>query len=414
MELDVGFPTESVPPAGWHPRGTGVGRSQERTRSPSNCWLLFGACTRLRLAGGCYAKVIRPKCRGDMSQQGTPTDSDVEFELGTDTTGNLVVRGRLPASLPVGLARGLVKACEFGIAGLTPGLYRQATEGMLRTRIQRALTDEVCANISDLQNRELISLLLHNDLAERANRFERRVEIVNQAAPVLESVSAEEQPGPSSIISDEFLLHYWETADRISQVELREIFSRILANEIASPGSFSAATLNLLTTLHPDLARKFETFCRMTFRFEGLSFVITHMPHAEGPSTRTNFVSSSEAKGEALIDFGLTREDLHDLRSIGLIRTSGSEEYPNLTSFFLAPGVNFAGHEACFVIGPDAPREDGFSITDATNVISLTPTGSELRSVIDLAPNSQYATKLIEVMQISNVTMTVRSERERR
>lgn len=343
-----------------------------------------------------------------MSRQGTPPNSDIEFEVEADPTGKLVVKGRIPACLPVGLVRGLAKACEFGLAGVAPSLYRQATEGVLHSRIQRALTDKICADVDDPQNRELISMLFHNGLAERAHRIERRVEIVNQTAPVLESISEEEQQsGPSSTISDEFLSHFWQTADSVSQAELREIFARILANEIASPGSFSAATLNLLTTLHPHLARKFETFCTMTFQFGGLSFAITSMPHGGAPSTKVNFVSSSTTKGESLIDFGLTREDLHDLRSIGLIRSTGGEEYPDLSDFFLASGVKFAGNKAHFSIGPDAPREDGFSITDATDVISLTPTGSELRSVITLTPNPQYARKLIEVMQMAKVTMTV-------
>ena len=107
------------------------------------------------------------------------------------------------------------------------------------------------------------------------------------------------------------------------------------------------------------------------------------------------------------MDIGITREDLYDLRTFGLIRSTGEDEYSDLTDFFSAPSVNFAGQEARFDVQSNAPREPGFSITDATGVISLTPSGCELRNVIALQPDPNYMVKLIEVMQISNVTMTL-------
>lgn len=343
-----------------------------------------------------------------MSEDKPPPSSDVEFEVETNPTdGKLIVKGKIPASLPAGLGRGLARACEFAFAGIAPNIYRQASDRILRSRVQRALADKICENIDDPQSRELASSLLHQGLFEQANRIERRSEILDLAAPELRSI-AEGPPLPISDIdiSDEFLFHFWQTADRVSVREVREIFSKILAGEIASPGGFSAATLNLLTTLHPDLARKFETFCNMTIRYDDSCFVITDVPPAENPATTPNSISSSRKYGEPLIDFSLTRDDIYDLHSVGLIRSTGGREYPDFTNFYSASNTTLAGRPVRFVVGTNAQKEEGWSITEAVAVISLTQIGSELRSVIALQPNIDYANKLKEVMQYANVEMT--------
>ena len=234
-----------------------------------------------------------------MSDEERAPTSDVEFELETDTTGKFVLKGKLPASLPAGMGNRLAKFIEAGFAGITPNLYRRATEGTLRTRIQKTVTDQICSNISDPQNRDLISSLFQSDLTGTAKKIERRAEIVERAVPMItRAVTEDETSRPYKTIDDQFLFHFWETADKVTQAELREIFSQILANEIASPGRTSAATLNMLLTLPPALASKFEVLCTMTFQYQELAFVITHMPHGEAPSTKRNTVSSSSKIGE--------------------------------------------------------------------------------------------------------------------
>jgi Protein of unknown function (DUF2806) len=156
---------------------------------------------------------------------------------------------------------------------------------------------------------------------------------------------------PENAISDEFLRHFWTVADTISQDRMREVFARILAREIRKANSFSASTLNLLATLHPQIAEKFALLCSMTFSFNGFVFVIVSMPHAQSPNTIAHSLGTSKTIGEQLTDFGLTREDLLDLRSSNLIRSLPEEEYPDLKSFFVTPNVNFAGAHGQFCSG---------------------------------------------------------------
>ena len=202
-----------------------------------------------------------------MSEDEPRSNSTVEFDVEIGANGKLVVKGKLPASLPEVFFRNLKKACEAGIAGIAPGFYRQAVEGKLKTQIQSAVTDQICGDITDPNNRELLSFIFQNQLFETATKIERRAEIIDQAVPMIEGETG--SSGTETTISDDFLFHFWEAADSVSHAELREIFAKILANEIMSPGKFSAATLNMLPTFHPDLARTFEKLCNMSFLFQG-------------------------------------------------------------------------------------------------------------------------------------------------
>ncbi|MCI0560950.1 MAG: DUF2806 domain-containing protein, partial [Nitrososphaera sp.] len=326
----------------------------------------------------------------------------VEFEFETGANGKVVLKGSLPASLPEGLFRNLRKACEAGLAGIAPGFYRRAVEGTLKTQIQTAVTDQICSDIRDPTNRELLSFLFQNQLSQTASKIERRAQIVDRAVPTIEFETG--SSGTKTIISDEFLFHFWEAADKVSHAELQEIFAKILANEIMSPGRFSAATLNMLPTFHPELARKFEKLCKMSFLYRGYSFVILQMQEGADPF-KINRVSDTRTF------FGLTDEDLLDLRSFGLIRSTGgwNEEFPDLKEFFTTSAVEFAGQRVDFDISAAPHDHPKYDIFTSTRVISLTPSGCELRRVIALEPNPEYKARLIEVMKMAHVTMTIQS-----
>jgi len=209
------------------------------------------------------------------------------------------------------------------------------------------------------------------------------------------------------IITDEFLFHFWKIADKIPEDELRKTYSRILAKEILSPNNISASTLHLLTTLHPEIARKFELFCSMTFSWEDLDFVIVSMPDHLAPSTSYNSVGSSKVKGEQLTTFGLSREDLLELRSTGLIRSMPGEEYPDLKGFLALPNVDYAGKNVRLDVGAAASTEGGSAVTKSTNIVSLTRPGSELRTILALEPHPAYSKMLIyTVMPKAAVKLT--------
>lgn len=317
---------------------------------------------------------------------------------------------QLPASLAAGAGNNLVAALRFVFGGIAPDFFQRASVTQARATVVAAAADAIKNAFSDPKHiddpgaRAYAELLITTVLSESADRLERRARIVHQTVDELRSLEFQPEQNETEPISNDFLSHYWTTADRISSRGVQEIFAKILAREISRPGSFSASTLNILAILHPEMAQKFERFCCMTFSFKGLDFVIIDMPHATSLNTKPNSVSTSGRKHEQLTEFGLTREDLLELRSIGLIRSMPEDEYPNLEGFFQSTSVELARRRVLFDLQRDAPKEQ---LTNAIGVISLTRSGSELRSVISLAPYGPYRERLVGVMNIAAVTMKI-------
>ena len=322
------------------------------------------------------------------------------------TESSLRAKLNLPANLTSAIGRNFVKAVSFAAAGIAPERYLRTKNTLSKGKIQDAIADKICAEITDPAAREAVTRSLTLSVLETESRLQRRGEIIASARSELPYFADQATAGEEQIISDEFLSHYWDVADRISNARMREIFAQILAKEVASPGGFSASTMNLLSTLHPDLAQKFDLLCSMTFSFEGMDFVIISVPHAQNPNTTGNSVGwASNIMGQQLSEFGLPREELLELRSAGLIRSMPEEEYPNLTRFYEAPQVDFAGVKVRFKIRPGAPAESGASAPDATNVVSLTRTGSEIRRILKPTPHSDYKARIREVMTTGRISM---------
>jgi hypothetical protein len=326
-----------------------------------------------------------------MNQPPPKEDVSLKVKLGQDGfEGSL----NLPADLPRSTGKGLAKAIQFGIAGAFPAFFDRASKNIGRAEIRKTLIAALSSSIADPSESGRIADLLATVLSDQELRQQKRSAILDFTVDHLRHSDPQVVANSENAVTDAFLNHFWTTADALSQDEMREVFDRTLAREIRSPGSFSASTLNLLTTLHPQIAMKFSLLCAMTFAFKGLVFVIVAMPHADGPNTIAHALGTSRKIGEQLTDFGLAREDLLDLRSAGLIRSLPEEEYPDLTAFFEASTVDFSGALVTFEVGPAARERAGLAIVTSTNVVSFTRAGAELRSILPLNPDPRYAEAL--------------------
>jgi hypothetical protein len=330
-------------------------------------------------------------------------EDSVSLTVKVGSDGGFAASAKLPASLPRSVLQGVANAFRFGLAGLSPKFFDRASVTLGRAKIREALLGQIISNAGNDAESDRLADLLALSLGEQELRIEKRGILLQQTVEHLRHPEARNTNGLGDIISDEFLTHFWATADTISQAQMREVFGRILAREIRSPGAFSASTLNLLATLHPQLAERFVLLCSMTFSFNGFVFVIISMPHEDGPHTIVNALGTSKRIGEQMADFGLTREDMLDMRSAGLIRSLPEEEYPTLNTFFEAPHVDFAGGRATLDVGSKAREQAGLAIVASTNVISLTRSGAELREILDLRRDPAYAEALRVVMDKAGV-----------
>lgn len=327
-----------------------------------------------------------------MTEKRSPSEGSLSL---TFKAQDLEVSAQLPSHLPQGLLMGLAKAMRFAFAGLFPNWFNRADVVVTQADIRRILLHGLEENVGDSAKFDALVGLLESTLQEQERKTRSRRLILHRSGQLLEKVDRDSKEQQASEIEDDFLEVFWRIADTISDQRMREVFAHVLTREIRSPKSFSASTLNLLSTLHPMLAEKFRILCSMTFLFRGLSFVIITVP--DGRS-----LGASDKKGEQLTELGISREDLLDLRSEGLIRSLPEEEYPDLTGFLEAPLVELAGWNAEFALTPDAKL--AAPSQGRMNVISLTRSGMELRPILELRPHPQYIASLCTLMESIGVT----------
>jgi hypothetical protein len=144
----------------------------------------------------------------------------------------------------------------------------------------------------------------------------------------------------------------------------------------------------------------------MSFSSGEMDMVILSMPDKKKPSTRPNNISENNKKGEELLEYGLSREDLLELRSAGLTRSMSEEEYPDLSKFINSKEVTYAGRPVLIQNSQPEALRKSHPISGSTNVISLTYMGSELRKILDLTANDSYTDKLVNsVMKNAGVEL---------
>lgn len=340
----------------------------------------------------------KPKSKGVNK---APADV-VKGKLKVSHTG-VQMEGQVPAATLHGLGTSLKKMAQGTFAAIAPERFERAMQVLARGELLSALTASLADKAQDADAAHLLAVLLNENAQDVVERFGRRQEIVRLA---LEEVQlADSAQSVENPISQEFASFFWNAADRATTADVRELFAKILAKESIAPGSYSASTLNLLAILPPALARTFESLCRMSFGFNGFNFVVISSVDAQSPATKENSVGITRKNGEQLLEFGIDPQDLLDMRAAALTRSLPGEEYPNLQGFFAQHSVELAGRRMRMELLEGAPKEPGFSVSDATNVISLTRAGSELRTLLSLEPNPEYEARIVRTFANARIRL---------
>jgi Protein of unknown function (DUF2806) len=281
-----------------------------------------------------------------------------------------------------GVFNNLIKTFQRGI-----GRWYEPTG-----RVRDAKADRVVANeraqtfidltrkageLAELQNKLGINAdALQNSQGARALTylFEDVLRKQENREKVIEAVAIELKNSPpkrdaDAEIEDDWLTDFWNLAENISRDEVRLFLTRLLAKEVARPGTISPLTLRVLSTLTPHVAKRFEHFCRLSIR-DGNDVFVIH------PS-----VFPFQNIGP-LDDFGVTYDDLYDLESFGLLRSAETiilNFAPNLND----AAINYAGMDAKL-------NFSGIQM----HQLKFTRAGAELRELLPLSPIPEYTRAL--------------------
>lgn len=108
---------------------------------------------------------------------------------------------------------------------------------------------------SQIQVTNLQRRAMHRFLEEEAKKQSNIESITQSALPLLEDKSAPEA------VSDDWITNFFDKSRIVSDKEMQELWSRVLAGEANTPGAFAKRTVNLLADLDKEDAILFMKLC---------------------------------------------------------------------------------------------------------------------------------------------------------
>ena len=168
-------------------------------------------------------------------------------------------------------------------------------------RVAKAKADAAITQVqSDIEVTDLHKRAVRRWIEEEARRQNNMEDIADGALPLLE------QTADPAAVDDDWIIHFFDQCRNVNSDEMQELWSRALAGEANSPGSFSKRTVTALAGLDTVEARWFTALCSYVVTVDGMRVPLVFDHDDEIYTTR-----------------GITFEVVNDLASIGLVRMGG-------------------------------------------------------------------------------------------
>lgn len=149
---------------------------------------------------------------------------------------------------------------------------------------------------SEIQITELRRRAIHRFIEEEAQRQSNIESITSGSIPLLKDNSAPQD------LEDDWITNFFDKSRIVSDKDMQQLWSRVLAGEANNPGTFSRHTVNLMSDLEKRDAVLFQSICRFGWMI--------------GEVTPLIYESNDEIYNRFGVDFG----SLSHLDSLGLIR----------------------------------------------------------------------------------------------
>lgn len=148
--------------------------------------------------------------------------------------------------------------------------------------------------ITDLQRRAL-----NRWIEEEARHQENMESIIAKAVPKLN------EDAKSESMDDDWVVNFFDKGRIVSDSEMQELWSHILAGEANKPGTYSKRTVNSLSDIDKTDADLFTILCRFIWKFGGLTPLVF------------------DTQAEIYNKNGINYNALMHLESIGFVQLSG-------------------------------------------------------------------------------------------
>ncbi|HEV7999146.1 MAG TPA: DUF2806 domain-containing protein [Planctomycetaceae bacterium] len=298
-----------------------------------------------------------------------------------DAETTLLIFGSLAASKP--LAKLIEAVSEHIGAERESGRIKKNADAIRHANAQEELSKADSARIrrharmeQRLENRE-------------CRRQTIREEIIGGAGKELPAVVSDKPP------SQDWLHHFFNSCEDVSDKQMQAIWSRLLAGEVAVPGSFSQRTISVVKTLTSDDANLFTTYCGFAWTVDGYPgfehphHFVPDMCAIGGPG---GFVDVRLSGRRDFIGEAVPYSKRAHLESLGLIKVNPGTQ---TTSFAVSDSRNapLLYHGRTYLISPRrSDQQPAYQqpITLQLRMDLFTSVGDELFPLAGAEPNETY------------------------
>jgi hypothetical protein len=270
-------------------------------------------------------------------------------------------------------------ACSWWAAGKEPIVEAKANT---KATLIRAEAVQPLMETLGVTKEEAVALVFRSEQRElcQSIRQQQNIEAIVQGAIRMLPESVNEQP-----VDEDWTADFFEQCKNVSNEKMRSVWSKILAGEVAQPGSFSRRTLSFVRQLSPAEADLFTRFCSLVWR----------------DTSRDMFVIR-EMDFKSLEAYGVVVRDLMELEALGLI----------ILDLYTTEGFNWTHDDnRCFYfdesycaypVNDDQPENQ-------VSAIPLTRLGMELAPIAGAEKNETYKLHAIQILKAKGIRVEASS-----
>ena len=269
----------------------------------------------------------------------------------------------------LGLSKPLTRLMDR-IFDLTGILYEPRR---IRSVAQAEADADLIKTQGQLKNKELQQRAALRFISEEAKKQENMESIIEKAIPFV----TEDSSKPDEM-EDDWIVNFFDKCRLISDDEMQQLWSKILAGEANAPRTYSKRTVNLLGSLEKRDADLFTSLCSFILKMSGRAIPLIYDHNAEIYNKQNvGFEAFSH-----LSDIGLISFDFAAGFTLNLSQRT-----------FIA---NYFGTNI-FVEGPENGKNNktnGFSIESGSAILTIS--GHELAQICNPKPVDGFLDHVLE------------------
>jgi uncharacterized repeat protein (TIGR03899 family) len=221
-----------------------------------------------------------------------------------------------------------------------------------------------------------------SEIAQRAAHRLLQIEETRQRnIDAIAAIAASQLPEEVSDtpVEQDWATRFFREAQDISDEQMRQLWGKLLAGEVAKPGSFSMRTLSVVSNLSPTEATKFGEVCGLICKI-----------HGQGLATFLSDTNSPYVKSR-----GLSFVTFKTLEAAGLVNYSSFNITARADAAKCTFNIERPGNLLLIATGELANVSVGEL---KLGKVSLTPAGEELFEIAEWFPSSEYDEEVIRAI----------------